>query len=81
MGQHGNLSRRVREIREDRYGEHGQCLLAEALGLPERTWNNYESGVTIPGLVILRLLVLTDANPRWLLMGEGCKYLGDSSKP
>ncbi|MBX6316109.1 MAG: helix-turn-helix transcriptional regulator [Isosphaeraceae bacterium] len=69
-----DLSRRVREIREELYGEHGGPLLAEALRLPFRTWLNYESGVTIPALVILRFLEVTGASPRWLLMGEGPKY-------
>ena len=45
--------------------------LAEATGLPERTWRNYESGVTIPATAILRFITLTGANPHWLLIGEG----------
>ena len=49
-------------------------LLAETLGLPERTWQNYESGVAIPALVILRFVELTGASPRWLRTGKGDKY-------
>jgi hypothetical protein len=65
------LARRVREMRVERFGEGGGPRLAEILGLPERTWLNYESGVTIPALVILRFIDVTGADPRWLLTGRG----------
>jgi hypothetical protein len=68
------LASRVREIRLERFGEHGGPMLAAALGLPFRTWWNYEAGVTIPAEVILRFIEVTGANPRWLLKGEGEKY-------
>jgi hypothetical protein len=42
--------------------------------LPEKTWRNYESGVTIPGLVILHFVDVTGANPRWLRTGKGDRY-------
>ena len=66
--------KQVREIREERFGVHGVPLLAEAMGIPVRTWANYESGVVIPALVILRFIELTGANPRWLLIGVGERY-------
>ncbi len=44
------------------------------IGLPSRTWCNYESGVTIPGEVLLRFLAITDTEPLWLLDGEGPRY-------
>ncbi len=65
---------RVREIRVERFGEGGAPLLAETLGLPERTWQNYESGVLIPALVILWFIELTGASPRWLRTGAGDRY-------
>src|SRR5262245_9293469 len=68
------LAARVREIRLEQYGEHGGPLLADALGLPFRTWWNYEAGVTIPAPVILRFIEVTGASPEWLLRGEGEKY-------
>ena len=43
------LAGRLRELRLELYGVHGGPVLAEALGLPARTWAHYESGVTIPG--------------------------------
>jgi hypothetical protein len=71
---HVELARRVREIRRDLYGEAGADTLARKLGLPVRTWLNYESGVVIPAPVILLFLRATEANPGWLLTGEGEQY-------
>jgi transcriptional regulator with XRE-family HTH domain len=68
------LAQRVRAIRMERYGEYGAFLLADALGLSQRTWSNYESGVTIPGATILRFIEVTGADPHWLLTGEGNRY-------
>jgi transcriptional regulator with XRE-family HTH domain len=65
------LAHRLREVRLDLYGNDGGPLLADALGVPARTWANYESGVTIPGLVLLRFIDATDVEPHWLLTGEG----------
>lgn len=65
------FARRLRELREDLYGEDGGQLLADALGIPLRTWLNYESGVVMPAQVALQLLVLTDVDPHWLLTGQG----------
>ena len=62
-------------LAEELYGEHGGPLLAEALGLPFRTWHNYEGGCTIPAHAILQFIEVTDAHPHWLLTGEGDKYL------
>ena len=68
------LARRIRLIREEVYGEHGGPMLAKALKIPYRTWFNYETGCTVPAQTILRFIELTDANPSWLLTGEGEKY-------
>jgi DNA-binding transcriptional regulator YiaG len=69
-----DLSRRVREIREELYGQHGGPLLAAKLGIPFRTLFNYEDGCMIPAQVILKFIEITRANPIWLLKGEGQKY-------
>jgi hypothetical protein len=69
------LAERVREVRQDLYGDHGGPLLAEALHLPFRTWMNYEAGVTIPAQVILRFIEVTRAHHHWLLTGTGPRYL------
>jgi hypothetical protein len=68
------LAKRVQEIRLDKFGESGGPLLADALGLPARTWKMYEKGVTIPSLVILQFIAVTGANPHWLLTGHGDRY-------
>ncbi len=70
----GDLARRVREIRLELYGEHGGPLLATELGLPFRTWHNYETGCTIPAQTILRFIEVTGANPSWLYSGDGERY-------
>ena len=44
-----DLAYRVRTVREELYGEHGGPLLAQEIGVPFRTWMNYEDGCTIPG--------------------------------
>jgi hypothetical protein len=66
-----DLADRVRQVRLDLYGVHGGPLLASELGLPFRTWMNYESGCTIPAQVILKFIEVTRADPHWLLSGEG----------
>lgn len=69
-----DLARRVRLVREELYGAHGGPMLAASLELPFRTWHNYETGCTIPAPTILRFIEVTDADPHWLLTGEGERY-------
>ncbi|MDR3638089.1 MAG: hypothetical protein P4L84_30065 [Isosphaeraceae bacterium] len=75
MARQTTISRRVRVIREERYGANGLLTMAGELGLSEQTWRHYEGGVCIPAEVILRFIELTDAHPHWLLTGNGDKYL------
>ena len=74
------LASRLREVRLELYGEHGAPLLAKALEIPVRTWANYESSITIPGLVLLRFVAATGVESYWLLSGEGRKYRPGSSR-
>jgi DNA-binding transcriptional regulator YiaG len=69
------FAERLREIREELYGEHGSQFLADALEIPLRTWLNYESGVVVPAQVALQLIVLARVNPYWLLTGQAEKYV------
>ena len=78
MNDNDVLSGRLRDIRLELYGRHGGPLMAEALGIPVRTWSNFESGVTIYGTVLLRFIEVTHVEPRWLLRGEGAKYRAGS---
>ena len=68
------LADRLREIRDDLYGEEGGQFLADALGIPLRTWLNYESGVIVPAYIVLLLIDMAGVNPHWLLTGQGEKY-------
>jgi hypothetical protein len=80
VASHDSRSRindRLRAVRIERYGEFGVLALADELGLPARTWENYERGVTVPGEVMLRFLSLTGIRPEWLLTGSGNRYAFD----
>lgn len=68
------LSRRIREIRLELYGEHGGPLLAEAMGMPFRTWMSYEQGAGMPAQSLLRFIEVTRTDPHWLLTGQGRKF-------
>lgn len=70
-GHRAVLAKRLGRVREEFYGEHGEPILAEVLGLPTPTWENYESGVAIPGHILTHMLDVTDVKPHWLLRGEG----------
>ena len=74
------LANRVREIRQEVFGEQGGAVLAHRLKLPERTWSHYEAGVTIPATTILDFIRVTGVNPLWLDSGEGEKFSG-TKKP
>lgn len=68
------ISSRLREVRQEMFGEHGGPELARRLNIPARTWYNYETGVTVPAEVLLGFIDQTGTNPVWLLTGEGPKY-------
>ena len=73
-GQREGLSARLRELRAEAFGELGGPEMARRLNLPVRTWYNYESGVAIPGEVLLEIIDLTGVRPLWLLKGEGPRF-------
>jgi len=77
---HG-LSERLRILRTEFYGERGGPDLARTLGIPVRTWYNYENGVTVPAEIILRIVELTSVEPVWLLRGEGAKFRANPTNP
>jgi hypothetical protein len=68
------LAERLKMVRVELFGEHGGPELARRLGIPGRTWYNYEVGVTVPAEVVLRFIDLTAVEPKWLLAGQGDKY-------
>jgi hypothetical protein len=65
-----SLAARIQEARAARCGED-TAAIAEAVGVPEATWRNYESGVSIPGEYLLRFIVTAGVRPSWLLTGDG----------
>ena len=69
-----NLAGRIKIVRVDLFGDHGGPILAEQLKIPFRVWVEYEQGLTIPAMTILRFMELTNADPHWLLTGEGPHY-------
>jgi hypothetical protein len=69
-----DLGARIREVREDMYGEHGAQFMADALGIALRTWTNYEAGVVMPAKIVLQVIDTMNVNPSWLLTGRGEKY-------
>ncbi len=69
---------RLRQIRREVYGEEGITQLAQALGVPPRTWENYEAGVTLPDLILLEFVCLTGVDVHWLAKGEEGGVLGAS---
>ncbi len=73
-----NYLARIRQVRTEIYGDDGTQQLADLLGIPLKTWENYEQGVTIPDTIILRFICLTGAAPHWLLSGNGAPYVSDS---
>jgi len=74
-----DLAKRIREVRQTLYGEHGGPLLARKLGIPYRELHEYENGGTVPADAILRLIEQTGVNPHWLLTGDGARFLGEDA--
>ena len=69
-----SLAERLSALRAELFGERGGPELARKLGIPVRTWYNYEAGVTIPAEIVLRIIELTHVEPIWLLHGKGPKF-------
>jgi hypothetical protein len=68
------LAERLAALRSELYGDRGGPEMARRLGIPVRTWYNYEGGVTVPAEVILKVIELTSVEAGWLLHGEGPKF-------
>lgn len=73
------LAERLSTLRAELFGDRGGPELARRLGLPVRTWYNYESGVTVSAEVILRIIELTSVEPMWLLHGKGPRFRNHSA--
>src|SRR5262245_37637497 len=69
-----SLAERLSRLRAELFGDRGGPELARRLGIPVRTWYNYEAGVTVPAEVVLKIIELTSVEPMWLLHGKGPKF-------
>jgi hypothetical protein len=68
------IARRLREIRQELFGDKGGPELARRLDLPGRTWYGYETGTTVPAEVLLGFIEQTGATPMFVLAGTGSIY-------
>jgi hypothetical protein len=68
------LAERLAALRSELFGDRGGPEMARRLGIPVRTWYNYEGGVTVPAEVVLKIIELTAVEPAWLLRGEEPKF-------
>ena len=58
-----DLAERLALLRLELFGERGGPEMARRLGIPVRTWYNYEGGVTVPAEVVLKIIELTAVEP------------------
>ena len=75
-----SLAERLGTLRSELFGDRGGPEMARRLGIPVRTWYNYEGGVTVPAEVVLKIIELTSVEPAWLLHGKGPKFRHDFSR-
>ena len=68
------LAERLSSLRLELFGDRGGPEMARRLGIPVRTWYNYEGGGTVPAEVVLKIIELTSVEPTWLLHGKGPKF-------
>src|SRR5271170_5731537 len=68
------LAERLAALRLELFGDRGGPEMARRLGIPVRTWYNYEGGVTVPAEVVLKIIALTAVEAGWLLHGEEPKF-------
>ena len=67
------IGTRIKEARENR--ELDQATLATKLGVATRTLQRWEKGEQVPdAMSVVRIAEWTEANPHWLLTGEGEVY-------
>jgi len=74
------LPERLTELRVELFGARGGPEMARRLGIPVRSWYNYERGVTVPAEVLLGIIDLTSVEAAWLRHGTGPKFRGGRSE-
>jgi len=80
-----SLAERLGALRAELFGERGGPELARRLGIPVRTWYNYEAGVTIPAEIVLRIIggckQLIFADPLYITRRGPSSAAGRSTLP
>jgi hypothetical protein len=74
------LAERLGALRMELYGDRGGPEMARQVGIPVRTWYNYEGGVTVPAEVVLKIIELTSVEPTWLLHGQEPKFRREATE-
>lgn len=69
--QRAEIGVRLRELRMALHGDRGGPRLARELGIPSRSWYQYEAGIAMPAERMLALILQTNVSARWLLTGFG----------
>jgi hypothetical protein len=75
------LAERLVALRSELFGKHGGPEVARRLGIPVRTWYNYEQGATVPAEIILKIIKLTSIEAGWLLDGQGPRFRHVQAEP
>jgi hypothetical protein len=68
------IGERLKLLRLELRGEQDYAVFTRSMGIPLRSWYNYELGNSIPAEVILRIIEATDVEPMWLLHGTEPRY-------
>ena len=75
------LAARLVALRSELYGARGAPAMARWLGIPTRTWYNYERGCTVPAEIILKVITATSVEAEWLLNGTGPTFRPVRAEP
>lgn len=68
------IGQRLRVLRIELAGEQDYAVFTKRMGIPLRSWYQYEHGVSIPADVILRVIEGTSVEPMWLLHGREPRF-------
>jgi hypothetical protein len=68
------LAKRLVVLRSEVYGDRGAPEVARLIGIPLRTWYNYEKGVTVPAEIILKIIEVTSVEAQWLIDRKGPRF-------
>ncbi len=65
------IAERIKFLRIKHFGDRGRSAFAQAIGIPQSTYLNYEEGKRIPPVEILvKISKITGCDLNWLITGE-----------